>query len=92
MLRNSFDPDSDFWLDPDSMNMDPKHCSKVEIMEPPIFTLKVFFCIFPLNFHLLDPEPGGKINVDPDPGGKINADPCGSGSTALITRLRLHFF
>ena len=28
--RNSLDPDpnpdSDFWLDPDSMNMDPKHC------------------------------------------------------------------
>ena len=30
MLRNTLDPDSDFWLDPDpdSMNMDPKHCSK----------------------------------------------------------------
>ena len=30
MLRNSLDPepdlDSDFWLNPDSMNMDPKHC------------------------------------------------------------------
>ena len=26
MVRNSLDPDSDFWLDPDSMNMDPKHC------------------------------------------------------------------
>ena len=29
VLRNSLDPepdpDSDFWLDPDSMNMDPKH-------------------------------------------------------------------
>ena len=30
VLRNTLDPDSDFWLDPDpdSMNMDPKHCSK----------------------------------------------------------------
>ena len=29
VLRNSLDPDPDwdFWLDPDSMNMDPKHCS-----------------------------------------------------------------
>ena len=26
MVRNSLDPDWDFWLDPDSMNMDPKHC------------------------------------------------------------------
>ena len=26
MVRNSLDPDSDFWLDTDSMNMDPKHC------------------------------------------------------------------
>ena len=25
MLGNSFDPDQDFWPDPDSMNMDPKH-------------------------------------------------------------------
>ena len=29
LVRNSLnpeqDPDSDFWLDPDSMNMDPKH-------------------------------------------------------------------
>ena len=31
VVRNSLDPekdpdpDSDFWLDPDSMNMDPKH-------------------------------------------------------------------
>ena len=31
MLRNSLDPDSDFWLDPDSMNMDPKHCLKDEV-------------------------------------------------------------
>ena len=29
MLSNSLDldADSDFWPDPDSMNMDPKHCS-----------------------------------------------------------------
>ena len=28
MFRNSLDPDpySDFWLDPDSMNMDPNYC------------------------------------------------------------------
>ena len=25
VVRNSLDPDCDFWLDPDSMNMDPKH-------------------------------------------------------------------
>ena len=25
VLRNSLDPDSEFWLDPDSINMDPKH-------------------------------------------------------------------
>ena len=31
-----------------------------------------FFCLFCLNFSLLDP----------DPGGKMDADPCGSGSTA----------
>ena len=27
VLRNTLDPDSDFWPDPDSMTMDPKHCS-----------------------------------------------------------------
>ena len=37
MLRNSLqpDPDSDFWLDPDSMYMDLKHCldaSSVQVM------------------------------------------------------------
>ena len=32
VVRNSLDPEQDpdpnwdFWLDPDSMNMDPKHC------------------------------------------------------------------
>ena len=25
MVRNSLEPDSDFWPDPDSINMDPKH-------------------------------------------------------------------
>ena len=31
VLRNSLDPDSDsdFWLEPDSMNMDPKHFQEV---------------------------------------------------------------
>ena len=34
MLRNSLDPDpdSDFRLDPESMNMDPKPCPKVTVV------------------------------------------------------------
>ena len=27
MVRNSLDPDSDFYLDTDSVNVDSKHCS-----------------------------------------------------------------
>ena len=49
VLRNSLDPDSDCWLDPDSMNMDPKHWEKVMLL------VKHFF--FQLEMRN-DPETG----------------------------------
>ena len=39
VLRNRLDPypDQDFWPDPDSMNMDTKHCKKVRKIEDGTF-------------------------------------------------------
>ena len=48
------DPDSDFWLFPDSMNMDPKHFPSSIASG---WTLKYIYKIYCINIHI-------KINVE----------------------------